>query len=268
MSTTAKVQLALFLIIAAVVSVTVGYIGRLQRTNQALALRAYNDSAALDTSRSLLLSRSDSIRLLGDTLRGATKLVGQLRQQNDALDRAMGVERTLRLAITATVDSLRAIAVPSTAPMVTDSQDTRHAAFHVEHGPYTAQIGVSVPRTGAATLDSLVVKPQSARLALHVGCEPANGDGVRPARVTVTSPTWMAISVDGAEQDPDVCQGVAGQRTSWMRRLFTTFATELYVGAGLSVDPFPVFRGEPPKVAPAVHVGVSLWHVPLRIPWP
>lgn len=240
----------------------------LRAERDALALRAYNDSARADSSRQLADVLKDAKRVLGDSLAGATRLVVQQRQQNDQLDYALGVERTFRVALTARIDTLLALAVPSVAPVAIDSLDVRHAMFHVEHQTFTATLGVSLPAAGPAILDSLLVNPAPARLALRIGCEPANGDGVRPARVTVTSPTWMAVSVGAAEQSPEVCQVAAVHRSNWLKGFLQAFTPELYLGVGASIDPLPMLRGEPAKLSPAFHVGVSLVRVPLRLPWP
>lgn len=266
--TTAKLQLLVGGVFVLVIGTLAGYIGHLQRTNQALALRAYNDSAALDTTRRLALSRKDSIQILGDSLQGFTQLVVQVRQEKDQLDYALGIERKFRVHLTATIDTLRARLVPSTAPVVTDSQGTRHASFHVEQPTFTAALGVSVPSIGPAVLDSLLVNPKPARLALRIGCGAANGDGVRPAHVTVTTPTWMTISMTTPEQAPEVCQSVAAQGASWWRSIFSSFAPELYLGVGASINPLPMIQGKPAEIAPALHVGVSLVRVPLKLPWP
>lgn len=263
----AKLALALFIVLLGAIGMAAGYIGHLQRSNQALALRAYNDSARADSTRRLADVLKDANRILGDSLAGVTRLVVQRTQERDDLDYSLGWERKYRVSLTARFDSLRAAKVPSAAPVATDSQGTRHASFHVEQPTFTAQLGVSLPAIGAGTLDSLIVNPRPARLALRIGCEPANGDGIRPARVTVTTPTWMSIAIDSAEQADDVCQRVAGQRTSWWRSVLNSFSPQVYVGLGLSADPFPIVRGEAPRITPAIQAGVSLFHAPLRLPW-
>lgn len=265
---TAKIQLIVGAVFVLVIGTLSGYIGHLQRSNQALALRSYNDSAALDSTRRLADVLKGANRILGDSLEGVTRLVIQRTVERDQLDRALHQVPKVSVTLTLTMPSLRVSQVPSTLPVLTDDQGTRHASFHVEHAAYSANLGVSLPAAGAAVLDSLLVNPNPARLALRIGCQAANGDGIRPARVTVTSPTWMSISVTAAEQAPEVCQGVAGQGTSWLRRFLSSFAPELYLGVGLSADPFPILRGQPPTIAPALHAGVSLVHVPLKLPWP
>jgi hypothetical protein len=263
MTSDTKVQLGLLGLLVVSIGVAGSYIQSLKGSNAALALRAYNDSAALDQSRALALSRKDSIRILGDSLTGQTKLAVQRKQERDALDKALSQSRISLVALQVTIDKLKAAQVPSVAPVVVDTAGVRHAAFHVEHPPFTVDLGVSLPAKGAGVMDSLGVVVQPAHLSMRIGCQDPNRDGVRPARVTTTGPKWLSIFIDSAEQDKDVCQVVGAQGTSWLRRLLLPFAPELYLGIGASVDPFPILRGQAPTITPALHAGVSLFHVPL-----
>lgn len=258
-----RIALAAVAIAAVAIACLFGWIGHLNGANHALALRAYNDSAALDTSRALALSRKDSLRILGDSLGGATRLAVQRTQERDALDEALGQERRATVALRVTIAALEASAVPSIAPVVTDTATgERRAVFHVERDPFTVDAAVRLPAAGPGILDTLGVRLKPARLGVRIGCEPKNADGIRPARVTATGPTWLSISIDHAEQDDDVCQSVVAQSTSHLRSIFRSLAPQFYLGAGLSVNPIPMLQGKPANIQPAISAGVSFWHWP------
>lgn len=238
-----------------------GWIGHLNGANHTLALKIYNDSAALDTSRNLALSRKDSLRILGDSLAGVTKLALQQTQKSDALDKALGESRKVLVSMTLTIDSLRAVHVVSVAPVSIDTsngQNIRRAMFHVERPIFTADLAVSLPAAGAGILDSLSVNVKPVKVGLRIGCQDKNANGIRPARVTAVGNKQVSIFIDHAEQDADVCQDHAGQRTSWLGVFLPSFAA----GVGLGANPIPMIRGKAGEIQPSIWVGITLWHWP------
>src|SRR4051812_36646035 len=76
---------------------------RLLEAHHALALRAANDSAALDTTRRVALSRRDSIAILGDSLQAVTRLTVQTAGERDRLDAALHQVRVANAELVATV---------------------------------------------------------------------------------------------------------------------------------------------------------------------
>jgi hypothetical protein len=248
-----------------VIIVLCSWIGHLNSAGTALALRAYNDSARLDTTRRVLLTERQARKILGDSLQAVTRLAEQRTLQRDELDKALRQERKVSLALSLSIDTLRAKAATSTAPVRIDTvngQETRHAVFHVEQSEYSAQLGVSLPAAGSGTLDSLTVVVKPARIGIRIGCQDKNGDGIRPARVTATTPPWMHLTFDQAQQDPDVCQSQSGQRTSWLLGLFRSFAPEFVVSVGVSANPLALMQHKPVDIQPSIHAGVAVFHWP------
>lgn len=231
------------------------YIDHLKGANRALAMRAYNDSAALDTSRSVALSRKDSIKILGDSIQAVTKLASQRTIERDRLDKALNEQQAANVALTVTIGQLRASQVVSVKPVTVDTTTgDRSAQFHVEQAEWTADAAVKLPAAGAGHLDlDVFVRPT--RLGLRIGCQPANSDGVRPARVTATSGTGVAVKIDSATTDPDVCQPQAQQRTRW----YQAFKPSVVAGVGLS---FSADSANTVQVRKSLFLGISLWHWP------
>ncbi len=235
------------------------YVDHLKGANRALALRSYNDSAALDTSRRVALSRKDSMAILGDSLAAVTKLAIQVRQSRDKLDKALGEEKKASAVLSLRLDSLTAHQVQSTGGVIVTHDtvagtDTRSATFHVERPAWTADAKVQLPAAGAGSLDlGVFIRPIP--LALRIGCQDANSDGIRPARVTAVSQTGVAVKIDSASTDPGVCQPQAGQRTRW----FQAFRPSITVGVGLG---FTLDTANAVKAAKTLFVGIGLWHWP------
>lgn len=247
---------ALFVAIAVAIIIGLGvYIDHLKGTAGALALRVYNDSAALDTTRRVLLSKRDSIRILGDSLQAVTKLATQRKIDRDRLDQALGQQQAANVALGITIDRLQAHQVPTAAPVVVDAATgDRSGQFHVERPAWTADASVRLPAAGAGTLD-LDVLVQPLHLGLRIGCQDANRDGVRPARVTATSATGVAVRVDSATTDPGVCQLQSAQRTRW----YMAFRPTIVAGVGYS---FSTDTANTIQARRSLFLGVSLWRWP------
>lgn len=186
---------------------------RLEDRHRELAMRSVNDAAAADSSRSVALSARDSLRLLGDSIQAVTRLTMQLRQESDALERALGqASRRARVGVRVRVDTLR---VSTIAAVSIDSADVRRATFRVDSTPWRATADVALPARGPGTL-ALRVALEPAHLSLRSTCGPRNADGVRPASVVVTGPRWLELVVERTEQAPEVCNPPAPARRRWL----------------------------------------------------
>jgi hypothetical protein len=179
------------------------YVGRLHDRIAQLALERTNADAERDTTRAVALSRKDSLRLLGDSLAMVQRLVVQRTQERDDVDKALHQVRVAKVTLEAKVDSLSVRHVASSAPVRTDSAGDRSASFHVRREPFTADALVTLPASGPGALD-LSVRLDSASLRARIGCGDAR-DGIRPALVTLETPTWLHATVTNAEQDTRLC---------------------------------------------------------------
>lgn len=198
-----------------------------QARNSELAFSKMNDSARHDTTSKLALSRKDSLRILGDSLRGVQRMVIQERIEHDALDRATRQSRVVDAQLAAIVATL-ARQITANQPVREDSSGTRTQTFDVDTVPYHAHADVSLPKPPGRGTMALRVSIDEARLGLRVGCGQPNADGLRPANAQVITPWWLTVRVDSVRQDPDVCNGDrAPRRSSWYRRLRYPLGAEL-----------------------------------------
>src|SRR5690349_24402435 len=117
------------------------------RRDQAALLLESNRSAARDTTRDVARENARVAKLLGDSLRIVQKEVMQVAQRRDALDAALGRERTARYAATAVVDSLERVVAASDSVVRDPRTDTRVAHFDVRQAPYTIAADVVLPAT-------------------------------------------------------------------------------------------------------------------------
>lgn len=190
-------------------------------------LSADSLAAALDTSRAVLLSRRDSIRILGDSISAVGRRSFQVTQRNDALDRAQGLDRVAIANLEAAVRAL-SIKVGSSAPVAVDSQGTRTATFAIDSTPYHGTAAVSLPAAGAGSID-LRLRIDTARLGVRLGCgDPTNG--IRSASATLTGPPWLGMALGRVEQSPEVCNPTPAKRNLLARLL-----SKCGVGAGGSL---------------------------------
>lgn len=174
-------------------------------------------AAALDTSRRVALSRSDSIRILGDSMTAVGRRAFQVAQRSDALDRAQGLDRVAIANLDAAVRAL-SVRVTSGAATVTDAAGVRSATFAIDSTPYHGTASVALPATGQGSID-LRIRVDTARLGLRLGCGKAT-NGIRSAAATLTGPTWLTLRLDRVEQTPDICNPVPA-RPGLFRRLLS-----------------------------------------------
>lgn len=198
--------------------------------NGELALRSYNQAAALDTTRRVALSAKDSARILGDSLHAVTRLALQEKQTRTDLDKALHVERKTTAELSQTVAQLK-ITTTSTAPVATDGAGERSGSFHVRQEPWTLDATAFLPQTGAGRL-SATVSIDTAHFTLAHECDAPNADGIRPARVVITGPPWLTTTVSRASQDPAICDSPALRKPghAWWQ---PSFRPEIAFGGGI-----------------------------------
>jgi hypothetical protein len=227
-------------------------IAALRREAAAAALANSNTIAAHDTTRRLALPRG----VLPDSLAAVQRLVTQLRQESDALDRALGLERTARLDLTATVRALRASATGH-GPVTAGAGGALSQTFDVDSAPYHVRAAVTLAPPPATGSIDLAVRLDPITIAPRLGCGPADAHGIRPASVTVVGPAWATITVGAVEQAPEVCRSpalvaAAGDTRSTWRKLVDRVGVSAGVAAVRAPDGH-VYAG------PGALAGVKVW---------
>jgi hypothetical protein len=251
-----------------VMLIVVGLVVILYLAQSWLAARAQKDAARIalavdtlvasrDSSRSVALSRRDSLKILGDTLSAVQRRSVQVEQRGDDLDKSLRLERIAKAELRTQLVQLRASgsSVVHVDTVVTQGSDTttiRRAHFDVDQPPYSGVLDVSLPAVGRASY-TLTISPAPATLALRIGCgDPV--DGIRPATAVATGPAWLSLQLGRVEQSPDLCRSPAlssGDRRSLLRRLVDRVGVEVGYGATLANGSV--------HVGPSIQAGVKIW---------
>jgi hypothetical protein len=173
------------------------------------ALATTNALAAADHSRAVAIAARDSVRIFGDSLHAAERLIRQPAKSiaPDAIDRATGRSSIFHGAITVAPGN-----ISTTATAVSSGTDSvRSAKFHVDSstsktGPrYVADADVSIPRPPGAASLRLGVSLAPILLKPDLQCGPPDRAGIRPATLLVTGPSGYPLEVGPAELDVHAC---------------------------------------------------------------
>lgn len=203
-------------------------IDALKERSAANALRADSAVAANDTTRTIAAENATIALALGDTLDMTQRRVVQVKQRNDSLDRALGLERIGKYALTARLDSLQRV-VASRSPVTEDSGSrVRRAVFDVRQAPYTAAAAVELPTPPDTGRLDLRIALDPIPLTARLSCAPPNTDGIRSASIETTSPAWASVWFSDVQQSPDLCSSPALALKSGMR-----LRPAIVVGVGL-----------------------------------
>lgn len=185
---------------------------RERQAHEDAELARSNAIAERDISRRAVLSASDAMRILGDSLQALERLGvqrGTVGIKSDAFDRATGRTSVVRGGITVTPGAI-ATTTTSSSPTTSDSLDIRVAVFHVDSlgaraGPrYVADARVEVPRPPAAASLQLGVRLAPIALSPRIQCGEAVG-GIRPATMAVIAPVGVSVEVEPLELNARVC---------------------------------------------------------------
>lgn len=206
-------------------------VATLEQQNGELALQHANDSAQKDVTFRVSDTNAKLAAAAGDTVAVYKRLVVQTDQRADSIDRALGLERRGRYAMTLRLDSLQR--TNTVAVVTSDSTDrVRRASFDVRQAPYTVALTVELPAApDTAHLDLRVALdpiPVTARLS----CAAPDSHGIRAASIEAQTPKWAAVNFDHVEQSPDLCASRALTKASGRR--LVRFAP-LVIGGGLAL---------------------------------
>lgn len=205
---------------------------RLRRAYQAagqLALEADTLRASRDTSRVLQLALVESLHV-------AQRQAIQTPQRQDALDKALKLQRVALAQLQVQIQALKATASSAQPTREDSSTGARTGHFDIRQQPYTVAADVTLPRPPGRGQLEIQVRVDSAQLELRLGCAKANAQGIRSAQTTVTGPRWLPVRLGRVEQSAEVCQSPALARSSsasWWRRL----EPHLSAGYGLTATP-------------------------------
>lgn len=131
-----------------------------------------------------------------------TRLVVQVTQERDALDRTLKLVRQANYDLMVSLKSYQGTATG----LATASVDTLRSHFEVRDPPYsiTAE-AMLVPKPKVSTL-GIKVKLDSLPLSVRVGCSMNSLGGIRSATISVTAPPWAVVGLPSLSQSPEVCQ--------------------------------------------------------------
>ena len=178
-----------------------------------------NRSAARDTTRDVARENTRVAKLLGDSLRIVQKEVMQVAQRRDALDAALGRERTARYAATAVVDSLVRVVAASDSVVRNARTDARMAHFDVRQAPYTIAADVLLPAASDSAKMVVRVAVDAIPIEARVSCGSIGGGAGREATVSVETPSWVSVRIGTVAQSPEVCRPAPAEASSrkWPR---------------------------------------------------
>lgn len=184
---------------------------------EANALRADSTAAVLDTTRRVLLSERDRVRLLGDSAQALERRVVQLSAVTpDDFDRATRRTSVVRGGIAVTPG--RVVTEASGASSVA-AGDVREAVFHVDSSSagatarFVADVAVRVPPPPVAATLRLDVALSPIVLRPRVQCGAPDAGGVRPASIAVIAPAGVTLDVLASEIDVRACNPEFGRPT-------------------------------------------------------
>jgi hypothetical protein len=233
-STAFKAIVLLTLALAALFQIQEHRLREARAKTMVAGLEATNALAANDSTRDRSHASAKLASILGDSLRLVERRVMQIGQRRDALDRALGLERRARYALTATVDSLTHVASVSPSPLKSDD-GTRAATFNIHSPPYTVLANVFFPPLPDSAELALRISVDPIPISARVMCGEPNEFGVRTASITTSSPPWAKVSLGVVEQAAEVCHAAEALTARPHRRRLEF--TPVVIGAGRIIRP-------------------------------
>lgn len=200
---------AVIVALLATVAVQRHQLHALEANSAQLALRVTNDSARLDSTVKVSATNDRLRKALGDSVAMFRRLVVQVAQQSDAVDKALSLERRGKYDLGLTVDSLRT-RIASIGAVVSDSGDhIRRAEFDVRQPPYTVHASVDVPHAPDTAHADLRIALDPIPVVVRLSCAAPNAHGIRPASIEAQTPAWASVNFTDVQQSPDLCASPA-----------------------------------------------------------
>jgi hypothetical protein len=224
--------------LALAVTVEQARIASVRRHAAVAALEISNLAAQRDSTRNAAIDNQRVAHVLGDSLKVAEIRVVQVTQHNDALDKALGRERVARYVGDISVDSLRRVVHAMSADVQRSEagslQTVRTAFFDIRQEPYTVAAQVDIPPPPDSARIELRVAIDPIPIEARVSCSTADGQGVKTASVSASSPTWATVRFGRVEQSPGVCGSPGLESSVQSRRGLLSRRFVLGVGRALT----------------------------------
>lgn len=225
--------------LALAVTVEQARIASVRRHALVAALEVSNLAAQRDSTRNAAIDNRRVANVLGDSLRLAEIRVVQVTQHSDALDKALGRERVARYVDKVAVDSLRRVVRAMSTDLQRSEaggvQTVRSAFFDIRQEPYTVAAQVDIPPPPDSARIELHVAIDPVPIEARVSCSTADGQGIRTASVSASSPTWATVRFGRVEQSPEVCGSPALKSAVQSHR--GPFSRRLLLGVGRALTP-------------------------------
>jgi hypothetical protein len=172
--------------------------------------QAAHAKAALDASNAI--ARADTTReVYRDSV---TRIVERLAVQSTteaanttAIDRVLHRTQLALDSLSARVRSID-VSARSSGDVTTSADDVRHGAFVVDSTPFHVRADVALPRTGPGTIQ-LAASLDPIPIGVRQLCGTPDANGIRPATVSATGPSWATIQLAHVEQDAGACRSPA-----------------------------------------------------------
>jgi hypothetical protein len=161
--------------------------GQLRAENAKLALRNDSTAAALDTTRTITVALADSVHVLSQ------RRVVQTPQRDDAVDRALSLERAGRYALELRIDSLQRLVTSQSGVAEDTANRVRRALFSFAQAPYTIDAAVELPAPPDSGRMQLSIDLAPIPVVMRLSCATPNAAGVRSAFVEAGTPRWAAL---------------------------------------------------------------------------
>jgi hypothetical protein len=172
---------------------------------------------ALERDRTEALADSTRMELL-DAQNGMVayrRRAFQAELERDSLDERWQEESRVRAQLTAEVARLRTSVEGET---VTDSADVRLAGFQFYRRPFHVTANITVPPPPDPPVGEFDILLDEIKLGLRIACgEPRYG--IRPATVSISAEEWVRLTVDGIQQEAEVCNPEAPEPVAGPSRL-------------------------------------------------
>ncbi len=160
----------------------------------------------------------DSLEAVADTLRihvldvdsartVAERRATQVEVERDAVDELLRTERRARARAELRVAQLET-EVSTPVSIDTLRPDVRLVDTRIRQEPFTVRIRGEVPPAPLDARFRVSVALDPAPIAVGVHCGPAGESGIRPARVSITTPAWLQVVELEPEVDPGTCNPV------------------------------------------------------------
>ncbi len=206
---------AVIVVLLGVLAVTRLQLQGARADKRRLGIEKVSLEAQLDSGRALRAKEVTAlIAMYGRDVHGWRRLVEQGKLERTALDKELGLERTVSGTLRLDLKGLDAQI--TTGPVTSDPEDNvRTAPFDTTVGRYHAKGKMDVPRAPQRASLQLGITQAAIDLGIELGCHEKNSDGIRPASVVLLAPADVTARASRIKQSADVCNPAAQAKSGW-----------------------------------------------------